>query len=396
MAVVITQSTVQPANSPEAPDGPLSPVALGRPTVGEPELAAVAAVFESGWLAGQGPSCRAFEESFARKVGTAHALAVNNCTAALHLCIRALGAGPGDEVIVADYTFPATGHAVSYTGATPVFADVRVDTWTVDAEAVSAAISPRTVGIIAVDSFGQCADYEELSGIAERHGLWLLEDAACAAGATYRTRPAGSFGNAACFSFHGRKGITAGEGGAVTTDDDKLAAQIRKTHNFGIESALSRAGEPGLPIPVFDELGYNYKLSDLAAAVMQVQLHRLPDLLAARRRVAQRYEALLSDLEDEIALPYAAPDREHAWQSYVLTLAPHLERGAVAQSLREQGIGCNFGTYASHLQPVYGDSEPCPVSAALFARHLAIPMHANLSAAEVERVAAAVRTSVGR
>jgi perosamine synthetase len=368
-------------------------IALGRPTVGAEELAAVAAVFESGWMAGQGPRCREFEAAFAQVAGTSHALAVNNCTAALHLVVNGLGAAPGDEVIVADYTFPATGHSVRYTGATPVFVDVRPDTWTVDPAAVAAAITPRTVGVIAVDSFGQCADYLPLTEITAKHGLWLVEDAACASGATYQGRPAGSFGNAACFSFHGRKGITAGEGGAVTTNDDDLAAMVRKTHNFGIESALARSGQSGLPIPVFDEIGYNYKLSDVAAAIMEVQLRRLPDLLAARRSVAAQYAELLAELEG-VTLPYAAPDREHAWQSYVITLDAELDRGVVAQVLRDDGIGCNFGTYASHLQPVYGSAAVCPVSADLFARHLAIPMHANLSAAEVERVAASLEVAV--
>ena len=368
-------------------------IALGQPTVGAEELTAVAAVFATGWLAGQGPRCRDFEAAFAEAMGTRHALAVNNCTAALHLVVSGLKTGPGDEVVVADYTFPATGHAVRYAGATPVFADVRPDTWTVDPQAVAAAITPRTVGVIAVDSFGQCADYDELAELADRHGLWLIEDAACAAGATYRGLPAGSFGDAACFSFHGRKGITAGEGGAVTTDDDALAAHVRKIHNFGIEGALTRAGSSGLPVPSFDELGYNYKLSDLAAAVMEVQLRRLPELLAARRRVADQYALTLSGL-DGVTLPYTAPDREHAWQSYVITLDREIDRGAVAQALREKEIGCNFGTYASHLQPVYGATAPCPVSADLFARHLAIPMHANLSATDVERVAEAVTHAV--
>lgn len=368
-------------------------IPLGQPTVGAEELAAVAEVFESGWLAGQGPACRAFEAEFAAAAGTDHALAVNNCTAALHLVVNALGAGPGDEVIVADYTFPATGHSVRYTGATPVFADVRPDTWTIDPQAVAAAITPRTVGVIAVDSFGQCADYDELAQITGKHGLWLVEDAACASGATYHDRPAGSFGNAACFSFHGRKGITAGEGGAVTTADAGLAASVRKFHNFGIESALSRAGETGLPVPVFDALGYNYKLSDIAAAIMRVQLRRMPELIAARRTAAALYDELLDGIEG-VTTPYAAPDRGHVWQSYVITLDAEIDRGAVAQSLRESGVGCNFGTYSSHVQPVYSSASVCPVSADLFMRHLAIPMHANLTSADVERVAEALRTAV--
>ncbi|TYP86321.1 DegT/DnrJ/EryC1/StrS family aminotransferase [Blastococcus xanthinilyticus] len=368
-------------------------IALGQPTIGEPELRAVEEVFRSGWIAGNGPTGARFAAEFARTAGTRHALPVNNCTAALHLAVSALGAGPGDEVVVADYTFPATGHAVVYAGATPVFADVRADTATVDPAAVEAAVTGRTVGIIAVDAMGQCADYAELQAIADARGLWLVEDAACAAGATYRGRPAGGFGDAACFSFHGRKGITAGEGGALTTDRDVLAAQARKTHAFGIESALSRAGEAGLPIPEFDEIGYNYKLSDIAAAIMLAQLERLPGLVAARQAAAEAYGERLADL-DLVTLPVTAPDRTHSWQSYVLTLDPSVDRGAVARELRGGGVQCNFGTYASHLQPVYGSTAPRPVSADLFRRHLAIPMHANLSEADVERVATAVRAAV--
>ncbi|HVL63173.1 MAG TPA: aminotransferase class I/II-fold pyridoxal phosphate-dependent enzyme [Microbacterium sp.] len=186
-------------------------VALGQPTVGEEELAAVADVFASGWLSGAGPACVALESDFAAVAGVDHVLATSNCGSALHLALLALGSGPGDEVIVGDYTFPATGHSVMWTGARPVFADVRPDIWSLDPAAVEAAITPRTVGIVAVDVFGQPADYDELRAIADKHGLWLLEDAACAAGATYKGRPAGSLADAAAFSFHGRKGITAGE-----------------------------------------------------------------------------------------------------------------------------------------------------------------------------------------
>jgi perosamine synthetase len=370
-------------------------IALGQPTIGEPELRAIDEVFRSGWVAGNGPTSLRFGEEFARVSGTAHALPVSNCTAALHLAVSALGVRPGDEVVVADYTFPATGHAVLYAGGTPVFADVRPDTATVDPAAVEAAVTERTVGIIAVDVSGQCADYAELEAIAAARGLWLVEDAAAAAGATYRGRPAGSFGDAACFSFHGRKGITAGEGGALTTDRDDVVARARKAHAFGIESALTRAGETDLPIAVFDEIGYNYKLSDVAAAIMLAQLERLPGLLKARRAVADAYGELLADL-DLVTLPATGSDRTHTWQSYLVTLDPSVDRGAVATELRSRGVQCTFGTYASHLQPVYGATQSCPVSAELFRRHLAIPMHANLSEADVDRVAATLRDAVHR
>lgn len=368
-------------------------IALGQPTFGDEELAAVAEVLGSGWVAGQGPRGQAFEQRFAALCGTAGALSVNNCTAALHLAVLALGAGAGDEVVVADYTFPATGHAVCYTGARPVFADVRPDIWTIDPAAVDAAVTTRTVGVIAVDPFGQPADYDELRAITDRHGLWLLEDAACAAGASYKDRPTGGLADAACFSFHGRKGITCGEGGAITSDDADLLARARKQHFFGLESAYARAGSGDLPVPEFDELGWNYKLSEIATAILAVQLDRLPALLAARRHVAAGYAELLSGL-DEVVLPAESPDRQTAWQSYVLTLAAGADRGRIAAALRGQGIQCNIGTYASHLQPVYGPRPPCPVSAELFGRHLAIPMHANLTDDHVEIVAKAVRDAV--
>ena len=365
-------------------------VALGQPTVGNEELAAVAEVFASGWLSGAGPACVAFEDEFKAVAGVDNVLATSNCGSALHLALLALGAGPGDEVIVGDYTFPATGHSVLWTGATPVFADVRPDIWSMDPQAVEAAITPRTVGILAVDVFGQPADYDELRAIADRHGLWLVEDAACAAGATYKGRPAGSLADMAAFSFHGRKGITAGEGGALVSQRDDLVAQARKLHTYGISPAVVRDASKELPVPSFDELGYNYRMSDVAASIMRVQITRLPALLAARTAAARAYESLLGDVE-QIILPVALDDRTHPWQSYVLTLAPELDRGAVALALRERGVGCNFGTYASHVQPLYGDAAPCPVSADLFGRHLAIPMHANLDQDDVEYVSSIVR-----
>jgi dTDP-4-amino-4,6-dideoxygalactose transaminase len=368
-------------------------IALGQPTVGEEELAAVAEVFRSGWLAGAGPTCRRFEERFAAAVGTRHALSTSNCGSALFLGLKVLDVRPGDEVIVGDYTFPATGHAVLQAGATPVFADIRPDIWSADPAAVEAAITPRTVGILAVDVAGQPGDFDEYRAIAESHGLWLFEDAACSAGATYQGRPAGSLADLAAFSFHGRKGITAGEGGALVSDREDLIARARKLHTYGIEPAISREGGDELPIPTFHEAGYNFRLSDVQAAIMNVQLDRLPDLLAARRSIAKRYQEAFTDL-DGVEVPVALPDREHPWQAYILTLAPELSRGRVALELRERGIQCNFGTYASHVQPVYGKKETLPVSADVFARHLAIPMHANLTDEQVERVAEGVRDVV--
>ena len=369
-------------------------VALGQPTVGDEEIEAIRAVFESGWLSGAGPTCQSFEQRFAAEVaGTSNALATNNCGAALHLGLTVLGAGQGDEVIVGDYTFPATGHSVAWTGAKPVFADIRPDIWSVDPAAVEASITPKTVGILAVDVFGQPADYDELRAIADRHGLWLMEDAACSAGATYKGRKAGSLADVATFSFHGRKGITAGEGGALTTDDAELAGHARKLHTYGIAPAITREDSTDLPVPEFDELGFNYRLSDVAAGVMIAQLDRLQTLLANRRLIATRYGELLDGVE-RVSAPVALSDREHPWQSYVVTLDADVDRGGVATYLKQHGIQCNFGTYASHLQPVYGFEGSLPVSADLFRRHLAIPMHANLTESDAERVIATLTDAI--
>lgn len=361
-------------------------IPLVQASLGEQELAAVGQVFSSHWQAGQGPRGKALEAQLAEHYGVGGAVAVSNCGAALHLALLALGVQPGDEVIVADYTFPAPAHAVRYVGAVPAFADVRGDTGTVDPLAVANLVGPRTVGVIAVDTVGLPADYAELRSITDRNGLFLIEDAACAVGATYQGQQAGALAPVGCLSFHGRKGITSGEGGALLTADPELAAVARLRSSFGIESIFDQAQVVGLPIPVFTEIGYNYKLSDIAAAILQVQIGRIDELLDRRCAVAARYAELLAD-EELVMLPYVPPDRTHAWQSYLVKLDASVDRAGVAADLRAQGIGCGHGTWACHLQPVYETEQQCPVSAELFQRQLAIPMHAELTMGQVDRVA---------
>ncbi|MEU0957745.1 DegT/DnrJ/EryC1/StrS aminotransferase family protein [Streptomyces niveus] len=368
-------------------------IPLVHSSLGEKELAAVAEVFSSGWPAGQGPRGKALETQLAERYGVGDAVALSNCGAALHLAMLALGVKPGDEVIVADYTFPAPAHAVRYVDAVPVFADVRADTGTVDPQAVADLIGPRTVGVIAVDTVGLPADYAELNSIADRHGLFVVEDAACAVGATYQGRQAGALAPVACLSFHGRKGATSGEGGALITADPALAADARLRSSFGIGSIFDQAQTVGLPIPVFTDIGYNYKLSDIAAAILQVQLERVEELLERRSAVAARYAELLAD-EELLTVPHVPQDRTHAWQSYVVTLDRTVDRGEVATALRAQGIGSGHGTWATHLQPVYRSKQRCPVSADLFRRNLAVPMHAELTMSQVERVVEVLRTAL--
>jgi perosamine synthetase len=370
-------------------------IALSKPTLGEEEVEAVRDALASGWVAGQGPRGHELEQRFAEITESEHAVAVSNCTAALHLSLLTLGVGPGEDMLVADYTYPATGHAVLFTGARPVFVDVRPDTGTIDPDAVEDSITPRTRGVVAVDVFGQCADYEPLDALCKRHGLFLVEDAAAAVGATYHGQPAGSLADVACFSFHARKGVTSGEGGVLVTDDSGLAERARMLSCFGVASAFERRQSDDLPIPSFEALGYNYKLSDIQAAIALVQLGRLPEMLKIRRSIADIYGERLSQVVG-IEPPAEADDREHTWQAYVVALDPGISRGRVARALRSTGIEAGIGTFASHLQPVYGDAPSCPTSADLFRRQLAIPMHANLTESQAEHVASSLATVVGQ
>ncbi|WP_442815249.1 DegT/DnrJ/EryC1/StrS family aminotransferase [Streptomyces sp. NBC_01298] len=368
-------------------------IPLVHASLGERELAAVAEVFASGWPAGQGPKGKQLETLLAQRYGAGDAVAVSNAGAALHLAMLSLGVKPGDEVIVADYTFPAPAHAVRYVGATPVCADVRADTGTVDPKAVEALVGPRTVGMIVVDTLGIPADYAELQAIADRHGLFIVEDAACAVGATYQGREAGSLAEVAVLSFHGRKGATSGEGGALITADPAIGKDARMRASFGIGSIFDMSQVVGLPVAEFTEVGYNFKLSDIAAAILQVQLGRIPELLERRNAVAARYAEHFAD-EELLAVPFVPEDRTHAWQSYIVTLDAGVDRAGVATDLRAQGIGCGHGAWATHVQPVFRTDQTCPVSLDLFQRNLAIPMHAELTMDQVDQVAAVLRTAV--
>jgi dTDP-4-amino-4,6-dideoxygalactose transaminase len=361
-------------------------IPLTRPSTGDDEIAALSEVLESGWLAGQGPRGRELEAGFAALTGRRHAIAVNNCTAGLHLALQALGVSPGDEVLVADYTFPATAHAVLYCGATPRFVDVRPDTGTLDPAALAERIGPRTKGIIAVDALGVPADWDEIRRTADAHGLFLVEDAACAAGGVYHDRPCGSFGDVAVFSLHARKGITSGEGGVIVVDDDALADTMRRASCFGMRSAFDRQTSDRLEIPVFPEIGYNYKLSDLLAAVALVQLGKLDGFIDERQVLAARYADLLAS-ESGVRAPSVPTDRRATWQTYAITVDVGIDRDAVVLGLRAEGIGSNIGTYALNGQPIYAEERrDCPVSDSLFARHVAIPMYSGLTADQQERV----------
>lgn len=365
---------------------------LARPQLGEEEIEEVRAVLDSGYLT-QGPKVEQFEAMIAERTQARHAVAVTSATTALHLSLAALGIGPGDEVLVADFTFPATANVVVQQGATPVLVDIDLTTFAMNADDLARRITGRTRAIMPVHPFGLPADMDPILAIAERSGIPVVEDAACALGATYRGRAAGSLATTGCFSFHPRKSITTGEGGMVVTSDDDLAARLRLLRSHGGVRSEGRF--------IFEAAGYNYRLSDIHAAVGVAQMRKLDAFLAARRRVAASYDAGLASL-DRLRPPVTPEWATHTYQSYVVLLDEAIDRDAVIAALRADGIETTLGTYALHAQPffsrTYGHAAgDLPASYRAFTSTLALPLHGGLSETDVEvvvdRLGAALRAA---
>jgi perosamine synthetase len=351
-----------------------SEIRLARPDVGEREMAAVAEVLQSGQLT-MGSKVDEFEHALADAVGTAHAAAVSSGTAALHVAVHALDLGPGDEVIVPAYTFPATANAVELAGATAVLVDVDADTFLIDPAAVAAAVTPRTRAVMAVHLFGRPVEWEALQTAVPQDVL-LIEDAAGALGARYRGTPCGALGTLACFSFHPRKIVTTGEGGAVTTDEDALDAAVRRLRHHG----WAAPGE--MPSPAF-----NYRLPDVLCAMGTPQLEQLEALLQARERIARSYT---DRLEHFVQTPAAAEGDRHGWQAFVIQLD---RRDEALAALRAARIEAQIGTWAIHRLAAYRSRGSFPGADRAFERALALPFHSQLTDSELDRVAE-VLTSV--
>ena len=349
------------------------PVRLARPDLGDEELAAVAEVLASGQLT-MGPQVEAFEAAVARAVGTAEAVAVSSGTAALHLAVLALGIGEGDEVIVPAYTFPATANVVELAGARAVLVDVDPETFNVRPELVADAVTPRTRAVLAVHLFGRPVDWEELQTAVPQE-VALVEDAAGALGARYRDTPCGALGLLACLSFHPRKIVTTGEGGAVTTDEAELAAAVRRLRHHGIGG--------GHPVDIAAP-GFTYRLPDVLCALGLPQLERLESLYAARERVAGWYTERLEHL---VGTPTAAEGDRHGWQAYVVTLD---RRDEALAGLRAEAIEAQIGTYAVHRLSAYHDRGSFPGADAAFERALALPLAGTMTEDEVDRVSTAL------
>jgi len=347
--------------------GSAAKIRLARPDVGEAELAAVAAVLETGTLT-MGPAVAELEQELASACEVRHAVAVSSGTAALHLAVLALDLQPGDEVVVPAYTFPATANVVALAGLRPVLVDVDPVTMNLDPARVE--VGPRTKAILAVHLFGRPAPIDELPELP------VLEDAAGALGARRQGRACGSLGLAGCLSFHPRKIVTTGEGGAVTTDDDRVADAARRLRNHGWHD-LASADMP--------TAGLNYRLSDVLSAVGIPQVRRLPELLAARARIAAAYEERLRDLP--VVLPRADDGDVHGWQAYVIQVE---RRDEVLAALRADGIEAQIGTFAVNLLAPYRDQGRFPGAERAYERSLALPFHTQLSESELGRVSEAL------
>ena len=313
---------------------------ITEPSFDESEITALRECLDSKWVT-QGPLTERFERLIADKHDVRHALACTSCTAALHLAALALKLGPGDEVIVPAFTWVTSAHSAEYVGAKPVFVDVDLSTFNIDPAALGAAISPRTKAIVAVHLFGLAAPIDEVNAIAKTHNIAVIEDAACAIGTTYKGKYVGGLGDIGCFSFHPRKVVTTGEGGAVTTNRDDLAAMVRSQRNHGATGLPDVALEAPGPwtMAKFDNLGFNLRLSDIQAAVGVAQMAKLDTLLAERRRLGRRYSELLVEV-NSIARPLGGDVDGHTYQSYVVRLLEggRKRRNYLMSALAKEGI----------------------------------------------------------
>jgi perosamine synthetase len=366
-------------------------VPLARPHLGEREEELVLEVLRSGRLS-LGPTIERFEELIAERVGAPYAAAVSSGTAALHLLVRTAGIGRGDEVITSPLTFAATANCFLYEGATPVFADVDPRTWNIDPAAVEAAITERTKAVIAVDIFGYPCELDPLIALCERHGLTLIEDSAQALGAEYKGRPIGSHGPPAVFGFYPNKQIATGEGGVATTHSREQLEELVSLRNQG----RSYAGGSW-----FDHvrLGFNYRWTDLQAAVGIAQLEKMDELLALRSAAAARYNELLADVEGVELAPADDGDHRRSWFVYVVRLSREIERERVMGAMRERGVDAAEYMPCIHLlsymRERFGFAEGmCPAAEEIASRTLALPFFPEIEPDDQGYVADVLKSSL--
>jgi len=368
-------------------------IPLSSPDITEAEIEAVTAVLRTNTLS-LGPKLEEFETALAAYHTMPHAIAVSSGTAALHLAIRALNIGEGDEVIVPSFTFIAVANAVLFERAIPIFADIDPVTLNLDPKSVEAAITSRTKAIIVVHTFGVPAEMDALTQLAHRYNLALIEDACEAIGATYNNQRVGTFGDISVFAFYPNKQITTGEGGAILTRNPKLASRMRAMRNQG--------RYPSSDWLQHSELGFNYRLSEIACALGIVQLKRLPEILAQREQAAQNYDVLLSSISSIDRPSLTVASRTISWFVYVVRIAEHLPihtRDKLLASLQQQGIACASYFAPIHQQPAYAaipsaQQAMLPVTESIAQRTLALPFFNRLSIKEIEKVAEALSSAL--
>jgi len=364
-------------------------IPLSNPDISELEIAYVTGVLRTPNLS-LGPKLVEFEQKIARFVGRKHAIAVSNGTAGLHLIIRALGIGEGDEVITSPFSFVASANCLLFERAKPVFVDINPQSFNIDVTKIEQHINPKTKAILGVDVFGFPADWDELEMIAKKHNLKLIEDSCEALGAEYKRKNAGSFGDAAIFSFYPNKQMTTGEGGVIVTDDAEMARLCKSMRNQGRED-----GDGWLE---HQRLGYNYRLSDINCALGIAQLERIAEILAKRDQVARWYSERLEGW-DGLRVPYSSSTAKRSWFVYVTLLSERYsaqDRNRVLDGLSRKGIGCRNYFAPIHLQKFYRERFGCgegdfPVTESVAARTIALPFYSNLQQGQVEQVVDTLR-----
>jgi len=359
-------------------------IRLTRPSIEADDLRAVEEVLRSGYLV-QGQHVAVFERALEQYVGTRFAVAVSNGTAALYLALMALGVERGNAVAVTAYSWPATANVIVLCGATPIFVDIDPQTYNMDPDALGRALATtRCKAILPVHTFGGMADVKAIGDISRKYEVPIIEDAACALGTSFEDRKAGTWGGMGCFSFHPRKAITTGEGGAITTDNAAWARKLRQLRNHGVD--------PEAAVPDFVEAGFNMRLTEFQAALGTTQLAKLERIIEARRRCAKQYDALFAD--SEVAVPRSLPGSRHVYQSYVVLLPAQAasRRAAILAALRNQGIEATVGTYhipmTTFFREKYGFRQgDFPVSDDVASRAVTLPLFEGLQSEQQQEVA---------
>lgn len=366
-------------------------VPLMKPHISAETKQRVMDVLDSGYLT-EGPVTAEFEQAVAKYVGVPHTIAVTSCTTGLEIALRCLGIGPGDEVIVPDYTYPATACAVNIVGATAVIVDVHPNTMVMDMEALEEAITGRTKAIIPVSLFGNPVDFDRINQLKQKHDFYVVEDAACALGATYQGKTIGSLADLSVFSCHPRKFITTGEGGLIATANDDWAAWIRSYKLFGITSQASRGGTS------FSHIGTNSKLSNVLAAIGLGQMGEIDTLLEDRQAIALRYLQLLAD-KPGVILPSTTESGVHSWQTFCVFVE---NRDAVMETMRAQGVEAQIGTYSLHMHEAYEESDLIRIPASLrnsryvYDHALALPLFNGMTESDQDLVVSELLKAVSK